>query len=85
MSLLELINAKKEAVNIQKIEEPMNNVNGALVDASIFERSIDVKESASFDEWWQVDCLDEFIGKNQKNSFRRSWLLVLGRFVFFVT
>ena len=85
MSLLELINAKKEAANIQKIEDPMNNVTGALVDKSIFVRSADVKESASFDVLLQVICLDEFIGKNQKNSFRHSWLLVLGRFIFFVT
>ena len=79
------MNAKKEAANIQKIDEPINNVTGALVDISIFVRSADVKESSSFDEWREVVCLEEFIGKNQKNSFRRSWLLVLDRLVFFVS
>ena len=78
------MNAKNEAANIQKIDEPMNKVTGALVDKSIFVRSADVKESTPFDLLLLVVCLDEFIGKNQKNSFRRSWLLVLGRLVFFV-
>jgi len=79
------MNAKNEAANIQKIDEPINKVTGALVDKSILVRSADVKESTPFDFLLLVVCLDEFIGKNQKNSFRRSWLLVLDRLVFFVS
>lgn len=54
------------------MDDPMNKLTGKLVDLSIFVRSVDVKQSASFDGWWQLVWLDEFIGKNQKNLFRRS-------------